>query len=223
MPVRVLVGEKADDPPFLHHAEHLAHIVLVDDVHADETAVLVDETIHCRIPLAHGDADDRKARLRQGAAHELPVSRVPRGDDCALPLRKNLPQMLCSLDLDIICHMVHDDGKAQNLEEHGAETHGALLGDPLRFLLIRPETHGDLRDSELLPACRKERPERERQDAAEGVAETSGQTAGDKAQEAHQVVSHPFASLSSSARSSCFTFLTSSGRRFIAACMRSHS
>ena len=56
---------------------------------------------------------------------------MSRGDDRALALAEDSFQVLSSLDLDVVCHIAHDDGKAQNLEEHGAETHGALLGDTL--------------------------------------------------------------------------------------------
>ena len=63
VPARILIGKKSDDPAFLHHAEHLAHVVLVDDVHTNEPPILVDEAIHRRILLAHGDADEWKSRL----------------------------------------------------------------------------------------------------------------------------------------------------------------
>ena len=192
-------------------------------MHTDEPPILVDKTIHRRIPLAHGDTDERKSRLRQCAAHEFPVAGVTCGDDRALALGEDSFEMLSSLDLDVICHMAHDDGKAQNLEKHGAETQGTLLGDALRFPLVRPKTHGDLRDRELLSAHRQKRPEGERQSASQTIAKASGQKAGDAAQKAHEVVRHVFASLSLSVFSSCLTFLTRSGRRFIAACMRSHS
>ena len=148
---------------------------------------------------------------------------MSRGDDRALALGEDSFEMLSSLDLDVICHMAHDDGKAQNLEEHGAETQGALLGDTLRLALICPKTHGNLRDRESLSARGQKRPEDERQSASQTVAEAPGQKADDTAQKAHEVVRHSLVSLSLRAFSSCLTFLTRSGRRFIAACMRSHS
>ena len=63
MPIRILIGKKSNDPAFLHHAKHLAHVVLIDDVHTDEPPILIDKAIHRRIPLAHGDANNWKARL----------------------------------------------------------------------------------------------------------------------------------------------------------------
>ena len=108
----ILIHDEADHPVFRHHVEHLAHAGFVGDVHADECALLDDELVRALGALLFGDADERDARLRERAAHELPVAAVRRRDDAALAFLQRGLQVFEALDGDVVRDMLLDDGKA---------------------------------------------------------------------------------------------------------------
>ena len=193
---RILVHDEADHPVLRHHIEHLAHASLVSDVHADERALLDDEFVRALSALLFGDADERDARLRERAAHELPVTAMRRRDDAAFSLFERGLQVFEAFDGDVVRDMFLDNGKAQDFHEHRAEAHGRGFCDAPCFFIGNVQARLDLVHGEELAPLRHDGP-REAADApAEAIREAARQQAGDSAQAFQEVVGkHPAASL----------------------------
>ena len=157
-------------------------------MHADLRAPLDDEAIRTRRALLLRDADERDARERERAAHELPVAAVRRRDDAACALRQRLLQRRQALDGDVVADVPLDDGEAQHLHEHGAEAHGGCLRDARRLRLAAAEAAAGVLRGETPTLFRYERPGEPAKSPADCIRGAARQQAGEETEGFQNVI-----------------------------------